>query len=245
MKLSIITACLNSEKTLQRAINSVIAQKYDCLEHIFVDGGSFDSTLNIIKKYIELVEKECLKITVKVINQKEKTGITGAWNLALKETVGDIIHILNSDDWYESDTLSSVIETFTKYPKTDIVYGPGYFHRSLDYKFIRSCRSLKFLQLLMPIVHPSTFVRLSVYKENGLFDESYSISADYDFIYRCYKKGVKFLKLNKALVNMQLGGFANSNRKIARKETLNIALKYSSLPILPYLAYFIRKALKR
>ena len=245
MKLLIITACLNSEKTIQRTIDSVIAQKYDSIEHIFVDGGSSDSTLGIIQRYIDLVDKKCLDIEVIVVHQKEKTGVTGAWNLALKEVSGDVVHILNGDDWYEPDTISTVMSAFDKYSNIDIVYASAYFHTSEKNKFIRSCRSLRLLPLLMPLAHPSTFVRHSVYVKVGLFDESYLISADYDFIYRCHKNGIKFLKISKPLVNMQLGGFANSNRKTARKETLKIGLKYSSSPILPYLAYFIRKLLNR
>ena len=245
MKFSLITACLNSEKSIQRTIDSVLSQKYEYIEHIFVDGGSSDSTLDIVQRYIELVEKNHLNIKIKIINQKEKTGITGAWNLALKEITGDIIHILNSDDWYEPETLSTIVKTFTKYPDAGIVYAAAYFHTGEDNKFIRYCRPLIFFPFLMPLAHPSTFVRTSVFKKVGVFDENYSISADYDFVYRCYKNGINFMKISNPLVNMTLGGTANSNRDIARKETLKVALKRSSFPLFPYAAYWIRKLFKR
>ena len=245
MKLSIITACLNSEKTIQKTIDSVLSQKLEYIEHVFVDGGSSDSTLDIVQRYIELVEKERLNIKIKVIFQKEKTGITGAWNIALKEITGDIIHILNSDDWYELDALTSVLDIFDKYPDVGIAYASAYFSPAEGNKFIRYCRPLMFFPFLMPLVHPATFVRRSVFEKVGIFDETYSISSDYDFVYRCYKDGIKLRKIRKPLVNMLLGGFANSNRNIARKETLKIALKYSSLSILPYTAYWIRKLFKR
>ena len=204
-----------------------------------------DSTLGIIQKYIKLVEREHLNIKVKIISQNEKTGITGAWNFALKEVSGDVVHCLNSDDWYESGSISTVLEAFTKWPNADIMYGNVYFHPLRGNKYIRYCRPLILFPFLMPLAHPATFVRRSVFGKIGLFDETLSISSDYDFFYRCYKKKLIFRKIKKPLTNMQLGGAANSNRRTARRETLKVALKYTSVPILPYTAYCTRKLFNR
>ena len=232
MNYSILTACLNSERTISRSIDSVLSQKIPPSGYIFIDGGSADGTLRIIR------EKN-FETSFKIINQTEKTGITGAWNMALREVTSDLVFILNSDDWYEPGAVADVLDAFKDNPEAEIVYGPALFHRGNE-QFVRKCRPLWMFPVMMPIAHPSCFVRKSVYDKVGLFDEKYKISADYEFLYRCRSKGVKFCGIRKALVNMELGGYANSNRGAARKETLEIARRYCRLPIFPEAAYLIR-----
>ncbi len=232
MNYSVLTACLNSERTIRRSIDSVLSQRLLPSEYIFVDGGSADRTMQIIRENNS-------KTSFKIINQTEKTGITGAWNMALREVTSDLVFILNSDDWYESGAVADVLDAFKENPEAEIVYGPALFHRGSE-QFVRNCRPLWMFPVMMPIAHPSCFVRKSVYDKVGLFDEKYKISADYEFLYRCRSKGLKFCEIRKALVNMELGGYANSNRGVARRETLQIAKRYSSIPILPELAYFAR-----
>ncbi|MFA6567683.1 MAG: glycosyltransferase family 2 protein [Victivallales bacterium] len=232
MNYSVLTACLNSERTIGRSIDSVLSQKIHPSEYIFVDGGSADATLRIIRE-------NNFKTGFKIIDQKEKTGITGAWNLGLAEVKTDIVMILNSDDWYEPDAVSEILGAFEDNPDAGIVYGSIYFHKGRG-KYLRNCRPLWMFPLMMPIAHPSCFVRKSVYDKLGFFDQEYSISADYEFLYRCYREGVKFCEIRKPLVNMELGGTANSNRAVARRETREIARRYCRFPILPELAYLAR-----
>ncbi len=244
MTYSIITACLNSARTIERSINSVLSQKILPAEYIFVDGGSADETLKIIAEKDELSRNNNLGICFKVINQAEKTGITGAWKLALKEVSSDLVFILNSDDWYESDAMEEVISAFEGSPDADIMYGPIYFHTNSE-KILRNCRPLWMFPVMMPIAHPSCFVRKGVYDRMGLFDGKYRISADYEFLYRCYASGMKFHQIHRPLVNMELGGAANSSRATAREETLEIGRKYCRLPLIPELAYMARVLLGR
>ena len=232
MTYSVLTACRNSERTIRRSIDSVLSQKIQPSEYIFVDGGSADGTLQMIRE-------NNFKTSFKIINQKEKTGITGAWNLGLKEISSEIVFILNSDDWYEPDTVSEILSVFEDNPDAGIVYGSIYFHKGKD-KYLRNCRPLWMFPLMMPIAHPSCFVRKSVYDKVGFFDQKYSISADYEFLYRCRSKGVKFCEISKPFVNMELGGTANRNRETARRETREIAKKYCSVPLLPEMAYLAR-----
>ncbi len=206
-------------------------------EYIFVDGGSSDDTLRIISE--KEIQFKNSSTVFKVIAQKEKTGITGAWNLGLKEIKSDLVFILNSDDWYETDSVSEIIESFSRNPDAEIIYGPIIFHRGNE-KYIRTCRPLWMFPVMMPLAHPSCFVRKSIYDKVGNFDQKYKISADYEFLYRCFSKGIKFCEVRKPLVNMELGGTANSSRDIARRETLEIAKKYSSVPLLPEMAYLTR-----
>ena len=232
MTYSVLTACLNSERTIGRSIDSVLSQKIRPSEYIFVDGGSADGTLQIIKE-------NNLKTCFKIINQTEKTGITGAWNMALREVSSDLVFILNSDDWYEPGAVADVLDVFKGKPEAEIVYGPTLFHRGNE-QFVRNCRPLWTFPVMMPVAHPACFVRKSVYEKVGLFDEKYKISADYEFLYRCRSKGIKFCEIRKVLVNMELGGTANRNRATARGETREIARRYCPVPLLPELAYLAR-----
>jgi glycosyltransferase involved in cell wall biosynthesis len=239
MKYSVITACLNSERTIGRSIESVLSQEASPSEYFFVDGGSVDKTLQIIWGNELFARKNNFKTSFEIINQKEKTGITGAWNMALRKVSSELVFILNSDDWYEPGAITEVLDFFKGNPAAEIVYGPALFHRGRE-QFVRNCRPLWLFPAMMPIAHPACFVRRSVYGEVGLFDEKYKISADYEFLYRCRSKGVKFCEIRKVLVNMELGGTANRNRATARRETCEIAKKYCPVPLVPAMAHLAR-----
>jgi glycosyltransferase involved in cell wall biosynthesis len=239
MTYSVITACLNSEKTIGKSIDSVLSQKVQPEQYIFVDGGSADATPQIIRDKELLAKENDFKTRFKIINQTEKTGITGAWNLGLREIAADIIFILNSDDWYEPDAVSEILSAFEVKPEVGIIYGSICFHKG-KFQYLRKCRPLWMFPVMMPIAHPACFVRKNVYEKGGYFDQKYRISADYEFLYRCYRDGVKFCEIRKPFVNMELGGTANSNRVTARSETREIARRYSHIPLLPELAYLAR-----
>lgn len=241
MNYTVITICLNSEETLQKTIDSVIDQSILPLEYIFVDGGSTDSTLDIINN----LKSSCTEIDLSILHQKEKSGIYGAMNLGVKQASGDIIFILNSDDWLEKEATNYVINEFEKDSSLELLYAPVYFHYEKGSKLLRTPRSLALFPFLMPLAHPGTFIRKSVYDKMGYYDENYKLSADYEFVYRCYNADIKFRRSDFPLVNMLLGGAANSNRDIARKETYEIGKKYSCCRILPFMSYIIRWLLKR
>lgn len=239
MTYSVITACLNSAGTIKRSIDSVLSQKIIPDEYIFIDGGSSDETLQIIWERELFAKNNNHKTSFKIVTQKEKTGITGAWNLGLKEVSSDTVFILNSDDWYEPDAVTDVLNEFSENPEAEIIYSPILFHSGRD-RFVRNCRPLWMFPVMMPIAHPSCFVRKSVYDKVGGFDQKYKISADYEFLYRCRSKGIRFCEIRKVLVNMELGGTANRNRAVARRETREIARRYCPVPLLPDLAYVAR-----
>jgi len=236
LNYAVITACLNSARTIERSIDSVLKQEILPTEYIFVDGGSKDATLHIISDKTNNVNN-CFKI----INQTEKTGITGAWNMALEKVTSDIIFILNSDDWYEKDTAKQVMDCFDNNKNAGIVLTSVNFHNPENKSiYVRRNRNFGYFPFLMPVLHPGCFVRRKVYEKHGLYNEKYKISADYDFFYRVYTSGVKFCEIRKALVNMELGGTAGRNRDIARMETREIARKYCSFTVLPEVAYYLR-----
>ena len=93
----------------------------------------------------------------------------------------------------------------------------------------------------MPINHPACFIRKNVYYKVGKFNHKYRVSGDYDFLYRCFKSKITFGFIENILVKRKMGGFADSNKILARKETLKIGLKNSNISFFQKIAYLLRK----
>ncbi|MFA6928743.1 MAG: glycosyltransferase family 2 protein [Lentisphaeria bacterium] len=242
MSVTIITICWNSGKTLQRTIDSVLQQKQKPIEYLFVDGGSTDATLAILQQ--NLPQMQNAGIAGKVILQQRKpdqAGIPSAWNQGLEQATGDIIALLNSDDWYETETLSTIEHAFAKNPDTEAVVCPIRLLNPAGREKLLLPRCLCLLPLLMPLPHPGCFFRRSLYERIGGYDPRYCIAADYDFIWRCRQAGIAWTVLASPLVNMEAGGLANSSRKKARRETLEIARQYAPWSALPLLAWLLRQ----
>ena len=222
--LSLVTICWNAATTLPQTLESVLAQTVLPIEYLFVDGGSTDGTLQILETYRpRFVERGC---AFQVIPQQRipgQAGIPNAWNQAIPLTKGEIVALLNADDWYGSDALATVLNVFA--PEVDAVSVPVAMHAENatgDWLFVP--QPLSKLPWKMAVPHPGTFFRKSVYGRIGLYDTRYRISADYDFVWRCRKAGIAWRILtDQPLVHMRLGGLANSSRALARRETYRIA----------------------
>ena len=247
MRYSVVTACLNSADTISRTIQSVLKQSEPPLEYFFVDGGSTDGTPRIISDAIGAAKSLNTDTSFKVIRQESKGGIYEAWNMALEEATGDVIFILNSDDWYVDDAASYVMSRFREDSRLEILMGAGRYLSSAGDANYSDCKVRSFLALpfAMTVVHPAFYVKRTVYQRVGLFDSRYKIAGDYDFVYRCRIEGVKFRKVDKVLVHILTGGFAEKNRAAARSEVFEIGSKYSCLRIFPWLAYISRVCLRK
>ncbi len=202
MKISLVTVCLNSESTITDTIESVISQDYEPVEHIIFDGGSTDGTVEKATAFGNRVQ----------IIRGSDSGIFNAMNQAIEQTTGDIIGIINSDDFYTGpETLSLISEEFEK-AGTDTVYGDlHYVHRHEPTKVYRNWRSgafsLRRFKWGWTIPHPTFFVKKEVYKKYGLFNESFRISGDYELILRLLcKHKVSTSYIPKVLVKMRAGG---------------------------------------
>ncbi len=202
MRLSIITPVYNAEATIERTILSVLNQpRSSDLEYIVVDGGSRDRTLEIIQKY-------CDRIDVSI--SEPDGGVYDAMNKGLQRATGDIIGIINADDWYNHDAFLAVEQAFADHPTTSILYSPIKNYFDGEYLNTFAPGHLDRLPFKFTINHPSCFIRRSVYAQVGNFDLSYRIAADYDFILRCYQAGVGFHYVETPLVSYSLNGMSGN-----------------------------------
>lgn len=206
-ELSIITVTYNCEKTLQRTIDSVLNQDFDKYEYLIIDGGSTDSTLDIIEKNIGKFNG---KLTY--ISEKDN-GLYDAMNKGIRLARGKYIGIINGDDYYNSNIFKHVIEYFDD-ECVDIVYSDLIFTKfgkeQENKPLVGSHINLKYR---MSVNHPTCFVRKSVYEKYGLFNLKYKIAADYEIMTRFFINDCKFKKSDKVIAFMELGGLSSNNQK--------------------------------
>jgi len=202
--VSIITVCYNSEATVEDTVKSVLSQSYTNWEHIIVDGGSTDRTVEIIKSY-QKQYGERLRVYV-----GPDKGIYDAMNKGIGYAKGEVIGIINSDDWYEPDALSEVIEKYLKCGDRMAIMSGGVNRINggviLYTQHFKHVSGSDFKRNL-PLQHPGVFVSKSVYESLGGFDLTFRVAADYDFLWRCYDSNrVIFILLDNVVSNMREGG---------------------------------------
>lgn len=228
MKISVITATWNSGKTIKDTIESVLHQKYTNVEHIIKDGGSKDDTMAICTDYLNRVysSDDALKSTMKtmkIVSEKDG-GIYDAMNKGVKMASGDIIGILNSDDFYTSDdVLQKVADEFQKDSSLEAVYGdihfvkPDNLNKCTRYYSSKSFRPWLLRFGFMP-AHPSFYVRREVYEKYGLYDLQFRTSSDFEWMVRLFKKHhirAKYLPMD--FVTMRDGGESTAGMEAKRK----------------------------
>lgn len=208
-RITIITVTYNSEKTLSHTLESVMRQDYKNFEHIIIDGLSTDSTVSIIKKYPHVT---------KWISEKD-AGLYEAMNKGLQLATGDVIGILNSDDFFTHEQVLSKIAKCFIINKTDTVYSDLQYVQSENInKVVRNWRSgsfnaSKFYYGWMP-PHPTFFAKKEVYKTAGMFNLSLKSSADYEMMLRILVKyNFSASYVPEVLVKMRAGGISNSSLK--------------------------------
>lgn len=209
-KISLVTCCYNSERTIEDTIRSVLAQDYSNYEHIIVDGESKDNTLEIVRKYEAQYEGK-----LRCISEPDK-GIYDAFNKGIKMAKGDIIGILNSDDvLYSSTVFTDIAKTFVE-EQCDAVYGDLVFadEETLT-QITRVWKAGKgSIQWGWRPPHPTFYVKKEVHDKHGYYKTYFKISADYDFMIRTLKdKSLKFGYIPKALVKMRIGGVSTAGPK--------------------------------
>jgi glycosyltransferase len=209
MKISIITVVYNNSKTILDAIISVKNQSYVSIEHIIIDGGSTDGTLEILNENMHLFN---------VLISEKDNGLYDAMNKGINIANGEVIGILNSDDFYNNnEIISDVMSNFISDTNLDIIYGDIIYvkHTNIN-KLVRYWKSISFSMnnfkkgVIPP--HPSLFIKRTDLEKIGLFNLKYKLAADYEFMLRCFKvANLKSLYLDKYFVKMQLGGQTNAS----------------------------------
>ena len=213
--VSIITVCLNSEKTIEQTIKSVLGQTYKNIEYIIVDGQSSDGTLNIVNKYKSQIAK--------IVSEPDE-GLYYAMNKGISMATGDIVGIINSDDWYEPYTVEEVVTCFHE-TNAAIVYG-DLLEVGVEQNQLMVLKNIEDLREDLKVPHPTFFVKKEVYDIYGQFDVQYKIAADLDFVLRILNKGIKFERVKKVLANFRMGGLSSRNDELCNKEIVQIGKKY-------------------
>lgn len=210
MKISIVTVCYNSAKTIRSTLESVANQTYSNIEHIIVDGKSSDDTLEIVESYDHVS---------KIISEAD-TGIYNAMNKGIKIADGDIIGILNSDDTLENKSVIAKIVKAFEDKAVDATFGDIQFVENHDSKSViryysSSLWSLNRFQYGFMPAHPSFYTKRVFFEKYGYYKEDYRIAADFDLLLRfllIHKLRYKYIA--EPLVNMLPGGVSTQNVKM-------------------------------
>lgn len=229
---SIITVCFNSEKTIEKTIQSVLGQSYEDFEYIIVDGNSTDGTMQIVEKY-----RDCIST---IISEPDK-GLYHAMNKGIAIAKGKVIGIINSDDWYEPNALEWVARAYENSDHQTVFYGLcKYFENGNESKILSYHHNS--LPVMM-ISHPSVFVPSLLYEKLGAFNVSFKISADYELLLRFFQNGVPFFRIERVLANYRSGGV--SDIKSTRLEEAKIHLLHGQISRKRYLIRWLRYCINR
>jgi glycosyltransferase involved in cell wall biosynthesis len=240
MKISIITVCYNSEKYIHTAIESVLNQSFKDIEYIVIDGGSTDTTIETIKKYEPL-----FKGRMKWISEKDN-GIYDAMNKGIKMASGDIVGILNSDDYYISNNVLALIMEVMLENHIDSCYGNLlYIRKDKPYRYWRSGPKKSFRSGWMP-PHPSFFVKKEIYERYGLFRLDCGVNADYELMLRLlevYNISTKWLDC--VIVCMNVGGKSNKDLQSRIDAVINDRIAWNVNNIKPNVFTLFNKRLRK
>jgi len=241
MKISVITPTYNSEKTIEQNAQSLLNQNYMNFEQIIIDNLSDDDTIKIIEQlYTNAGNIDKLRI----ISEKD-SGISEAFNKGVNLANGDVIGILNSDDYfYNNDVLKRVVDAF-KDEELLFVHGNIYFEDKLYGSNIRK-PLLCPVTRAMPFNHPTMFFRKEVYRQHGFFDTGYKFAMDFEFICRLSKSIIDFNSRGyyidgKPLATMVAGGASWKNELDSIEETKKALKKYNYWNFDARKNYFLRK----
>lgn len=246
MKISIITATYNSGATVRDTIESIFCQSFQNWELIIKDGGSKDNTLEVCREYVEKSNGR-----LRIISSPDK-GIYDAMNQGIKAATGDIVGLLNSDDFYHrNDILQIVEDCFEANSDIDAVYGdvrfvnPSDLDKTVRYYSSAGFKPTKFRWGWMP-AHPTFFTFKSNYDKYGYYKTDYFIAADYEllirFLYK-YKLTTKYIPVD--FLKMRTGGRSTNGFKsniILNREIIRGCREngiYTNMPML-FLKYFVK-----
>lgn len=208
--VSIITVVWNNKDTIKDAIDSVLNQTYKDIEYIIVDGASTDGTVEVVQSYGDKIAK--------FVSEPDK-GLYDAMNKGIALATGDVIGILNSDDFYiDQYVIENIVKLFEEKEIdslfADLIYvRPENLDKTVRYYDSSQFKPEKFAYGWMP-AHPTFFVKKSAYDKYGLFKTDYKIAADYELLVRfLYKYKLPYFYFQKPIIKMRVGGVSTSGFK--------------------------------
>ncbi len=222
MKLiSIVTIVFNGELFIEETIKSVVSQKTEVVEYIVVDGGSTDSSMEIIKRYENQID---------FIISEVDTGIYNAINKGIALSNGKFIGLIHSGDKYNDGALQKVIN-IAKSLNSSVIYGDILFledEGKMEIKRYLRANHMN-LKIKMSIFHPSTFISKDLYLKFGTYQECFKMAADYNFLLKLYLNRVPFHHLPSPITTFRADGMSSKNFILNLKENYFIRLKYFSI----------------
>ena len=237
--VSIVTVVYNGEKYLEDTIQSVLNQTYDNIEYIIIDGGSTDGTIDIIKKYEDKIDYW--------VSEKD-AGIYDAMNKGISLCSGEIVGIINADDWYEKNSVEIIVSAYKECSNTlCLIHGiMKVYNKDGEYVGSRKGKDLPIVNFMTtPFKHPTCFVTLETYKKVGLYDTTYRLAADYDFMLRVIKNKANRIFVNKPITCLRQVGVTSGSKGVsAEDEILHIVKKYSRLAFFSNIFILYRKLRK-
>ncbi len=248
LKVSVVTVCFNSADTVEDTIRSVCEQEYKPVEHVIIDGGSTDGTVEIVKRHNGRIKK--------FISEPDE-GIYDAMNKGLHLAQGEIVAFLNADDVYASPTVISKVVAAMHAENTDGVYGDlVYVRRRNGHRIVRYWRAGEYQPRVFDSgwvpPHPTFFCRRALYQEFGGFNPSYRIAGDFELMLRLIEKHrIRVQYIPRPFVQMRAGGRANTlrgiiqgNREIVhafRDNGLEFSSRFFCLKLFRKLRQFVQK----
>lgn len=235
--VSVITICLNAEKTIRRTIESVIGQSYASIEYIVVDGGSTDTTVNIINEYSGNIAA--------IITGKD-SGIADAFNKGIAAATGEFIQFINADDLLLQDKIKNSVRKLRDHPEAAFVFGDivksvGGMKETRISGDPDYARTISFV--MNRVNHPTMMVRRSLFSRYGLFDPQWRIAMDYDWILRIHNAGERGIYSPDIAVQTEAGGISDAQRLRAFRECMDISIRHGKNRIFAY-GYFTMRIVK-
>lgn len=246
MKITIITVTYNSQKTVRDTIESVLHQKYDNYEYLMVDGGSKDNTVDIIKEY-----EPRFGGRMRWISEKDK-GMYDGINKGIRMATGDVVGIINSDDFYHRTNIFDIIaKAFEENKDIQAIYGdvrfvnPDNLDKTVRYYSSKRFKPWKFRWGWMP-AHPTFFTYKENFQKYGYYQYDYHIAADYELLIRhLYKNHVPAKYVPEDFMKMRTGGRSTNGWKanvLLNKEIVRACKEngiYTNMPML-FMKYFVK-----
>ena len=227
--VSIVTIVRNGAEKFARAAESVLDQDYPAIEYIVVDGGSTDGTLDVIRR---------LEGRIALWVSEPDAGISDAFNKGIALAHGEVVALLNSDDWYEPDSVSTAVRALEA-SGADIAHGKLQYWEDTRKTYLVT-GDARMLERGMTVGHPTVFVRRTCYERLGLYRHDFRQAMDYEWLLRAKVSGARFCFVDRCLANMQDGGMGDQFWRRSQKEVAlarGIHLPDARGP-LPYWTYF-------